>query len=208
MIRIFLLITIVPAALFLGWFFFKNEEVPAAQVVIPSGPIVVFGDSITTGYGVAEGKDYVSPLEAQIGEPIIRYAKNGETTETALTSLEEVVAEKPKLVVVFLGGNDVLRRIPSSETFANLEKIVSSIKSTGAQVILVGVPGGILGDPYAKLFEELAERYDAEYVPEFLSRLLRNREYMHDSIHPNEKGHLEIAEKLRKPLEAQLDQLQ
>lgn len=157
--------------------------------------IIAFGDSITAGFGAGEGNDYVSLLSEKIGEPIINSGKNGETTVTALDRIDEVLnSSNPKLVIVFIGGNDYLQKIPPTSTFSNIETLIEKIHQKGAMVVLVGTPGALLSDPYKKEFERISEKHNVRLVPQFIKDILLNSDLRHDSIHPNDAGYEIVAE--------------
>lgn len=176
-----------------GWFLMHaKKEKPALE----GATVVAFGDSLTSGYGTTEGKDYVSLLSAKIGEPIINLGLSGDTASSALNRVDEAISKDPKFVIVFLGGNDVLQKIPIDETFIKLDEIVRKITESGARVAIVAVPGALFNDPYTGRFKDLAQKYDAIYVPQPFTGVLGNKKYMYDSVHPNDEGHLKIANKI------------
>lgn len=180
----------------LGIFYLNNGSLFEKDKIGRDSVIVAFGDSLTAGHGSTEGNDYVSILSRKIERPIINQGISGDTTFTALQRVEEVLELNPDLVIVFLGGNDMLRKTPIEETFSNLDTIVKTFTETGVKVVLVGVPGGVLGDPYKNKFEELAEKYDAIYIPQFLKSIMAKRDLMSDSIHPNDKGYQIVAQNI------------
>ena len=117
-------------------------------------PIVAFGDSLVKGFGVAQDKNFVSLLENRLNVPIYNAGIIGDTTERALLRLErDVLSHNPDIVLVLLGGNDVIHFIPREETFTNLATILSRIRQQGAEPILIGVRGGIFIDRYEGYFE-------------------------------------------------------
>lgn len=190
-----LLVALLAYGSFLGTKRLLDPEPQTAQ--IKGTTIIAFGDSITNGYGVAQGKEYVSLLSQSFGEPVINLGKNGDTTYEALLRIDEVLKRDPKLVIIFLGGNDVLRRIPATETFANLAQIIEKIQTTDARIVLVAVPGSVIGDIFKNEFENLEDTYDTKehpvvLIPQFLSKIITRREYMFDAIHPNAEGHVLI----------------
>src|SRR5215212_11260441 len=72
--------------------------------------IIAFGDSLTAGYGANPGEDYPSRLSTMIGATIVNAGVNGDTTESALARVDaDVLARDPRIVLVGLGGNDLLR---------------------------------------------------------------------------------------------------
>ncbi len=178
-----------------GFFFFK----PDAKITnYPSNgdSIVAFGDSLIEGVGASTGNDMVSQLSKKIGEPIINLGIAGNTTEQGLARVGRIAEYKPKVVIVLLGGNDFLKKVPKVETFKNLDAIVTKIQSMGAVVVLLGVQGGLLGDPYEDLFEELAKAKGTVYVSNVLDGLIGNQKYMKDAVHPNDAGYMMIVERV------------
>lgn len=158
--------------------------------------IVAFGDSLIAGVGATPGNDLASLLEIQIDEPIINLGVSGDTTVAALSRIDELLAQDPKIVIVLLGGNDYLRRVPIEDTFANLETIIQSVQRTGAVVVLLGVRGGVMRDEYKDAFEQLAKVNNVAYVDDVLSGLIGRAALMSDPIHPNDAGYQIIADRV------------
>ncbi len=174
---------------------------PAKTPVIENKTIVAFGDSLVKGYGATEGNDFVSVMSRDLGVPIENMGVSGDTTQAALARIDTVTDLNPGIVIMVIGGNDILRRIPISETRENIATMLSVFRAHGTKVILVGVRGGLLNDPYRDLYKSLAEEYDAIYVSDILSGLLGNTELMSDPIHPNDAGYDRIAKRLAKVIE-------
>lgn len=158
--------------------------------------IVAFGDSLIQGIGTATDKNFISLLAKNTGESIINLGRSGDTTETALTRIDTVLDQNPKLVLILLGGNDYLRKIPIDQTFSNLGQIIQKIQDNGSAVILLGIRGGILFDQFENRFEKLSNTYETGYVPDVLKGLIDKVEFMSDPIHPNEKGYFSIYKKV------------
>ncbi len=187
-----------------GIFWFTDQKTEVANLDSKGASIVAFGDSLVYGYGSTSGHDFASLLSARIGLPIANKGHSGDTTAAALARLDEVLDEDPRIVIVLLGGNDFLRKVPMDETFANLDKIVSAIQARGSAVLLLGVRGGLLSDSYADRFSEFAKSHRAAFVPNVLDGLLGHREYMFDQIHPNDAGYAKIADKIEPVLKDML----
>ncbi len=180
-------------------FWWTAPGVPRAAKPTNGRTIVAFGDSLVEGRGATDGKDFVSVLSRRLGTPIINAGRSGDTTAAALARLDrDVLARDPKVVIVLLGGNDFLRRVPVESTFTNLQQIVERIRGRGAAVVLVGVSVGLLSDPYASEYTTVARRHAAALVPDILDGIIGNRELMADSIHPNDRGYAIIAERLER----------
>lgn len=177
-------------------FFIRGEKTTITNYPSRGVDIIVFGDSLVEGVGATEGNDFVSLLSRQVGRPIVNLGRSGDTTAMGLARLATLDHYKPKVVLVLLGGNDYLRKVPSDETFANLGKIIEGIQSRGAVVLLLGIRGGIFGDRFEEEFQLLANTHGAAYVPDVLDGLFGNAKYMSDPIHPNDIGYAKIAERI------------
>lgn len=200
-------ILVIAGVILLGgsaFFLFKKDMSEVTNYPPIPGPIIAMGDSLVYGYGATSGNDFVSVLSREIGEPIINMGVNGNTTAGGLSAVDMVTELKPSVVLVLLGGNDYLRGVPITETFANLEQLVQKLQSSGAVVVLLGIQGGVLSDPFAEQFEALAERQGTAYVPNVLSGLIGNTALMADAIHPNDAGYERIAQKVLPVLEGVL----
>ena len=163
--------------------------------------VIAFGDSLVEGAGASAGRDIVSLLSARVGVPIVNAGRSGDTTGSALTRLDSaVLSRNPRIVIVVLGGNDVLRRVPYEETFANLDAIVGRIRGRGAAVILVGLSVGVFTDSYGKGYESLARRTASGLVPDVLAGILGHPDLMADHIHPNDRGYRMMADRIEPAL--------
>lgn len=158
--------------------------------------IVAFGDSLVVGVGASTNNDFISLLSRQVGKPIVNLGVSGNTTKDGLNRIEELDKYNPKVVILLLGGNDYLQKVPIEETFANLEKIIQNIHARGSAVLLLGVRGGLLSDRFDSKFEELSRKYETAHVPNVLEGLLGKSEYMSDVIHPNDLGYRKISERV------------
>ena len=159
--------------------------------------VIAFGDSLVEGRGATPGHDFVSVLASRLGVPIINAGRSGDTTRTALARLDrDVLSKDPRVVIVVLGGNDFLRRVPVDETFGNLSTIVNSVRERGSAAVLAGVSVGLLSDPYAARYDSLARKTAAGLVPDILGGLMGRSDLMSDAIHPNDEGYVRIADHL------------
>ncbi len=180
-----------------AWWFLAPHERAMSCASLPMKPsVIAFGDSLVAGYGAETGKDFVSVLSESTDIPIQNLGRNGDTTASARTRLKEVIAAKPDIVIVLLGGNDALQGASVEDTERNLSKILDMLQREGIEVILAGVLGGFPTDPYAPMFRRLADTHPVLFVPNILSGVIENREMMSDAIHPNSAGYARIAERL------------
>ncbi|MCA1651476.1 MAG: GDSL-type esterase/lipase family protein [Acidobacteria bacterium] len=158
---------------------------------------MAFGDSLVEGRGATPGRDFVSVLSKRIGMPIVNAGRSGDTTRSALERLnQDVLRRNPRIVIVLLGGNDFLRRIPREETFKNLTSIVERIRGRGAAVVIVGVSNGFFTDTHRQDYEHVARQASAGLVPDILDGIIGHGDRMADSIHPNDRGYEMIADRL------------
>lgn len=175
------------------WFLFLKKE---EFLDYPSSGqnIIAFGDSLVEGAGASPRRDFVSLLSERLGIHIINAGNGGDTTGAALARLQNhVLSHDPKIVILLLGGNDAIRRIPISETFNNLGTIIDRIHAQGAGVLLLGVRGGIFSDKYKKEFLRIAEEKRVSFIPDVLEDIFAHPNLMYDTIHPNDRGHEIIA---------------
>lgn len=188
-------IGLVFAALVAFWFI--RDRGPHAAKPTAGTTIVAFGDSLVEGYGATPGRDFVSVLAKRMSVPIVNAGRGGDTTRTALSRLDAaVLSRNPRVVIVLLGGNDFLGRVPPADTFRNLTTIVERIRERGAAVVLVGVRVALINDPYANEYGALARRTASGLVPHVLDDIIGHADRMSDSIHPNDRGYEMIADRI------------
>jgi lysophospholipase L1-like esterase len=162
--------------------------------------IVCLGDSITAGVGARRGEGYPALLEAALGVEVIAVGVPGDTSADGRARLDGALAADPWLVVVALGGNDLLRRRPTEATEADLAAIVEGVLAAGAVPMLVEVRGPFFGRS-AAMFERLGERYGVPVVDGVLADVLADRALKSDAIHPNADGYRVIAGALADAIE-------
>jgi acyl-CoA thioesterase I len=169
----------------------KQVERPAAASPVPAeGPtqqppaptsndtrplIVCFGDSLTAGYGTELGKSYPDYLQQDLDAKgyhyrVVNQGISGNTTKDGVERLDSIVATKPAIVIVEFGGNDGLRGFRIEDSRTNLDKIVSTLKASGAKVVLAGITlPPDYGPDYIKQFNEtytlLAKKYNVPFLP-------------------------------------------
>ena len=182
----------------LAWYFFFHlgRETPITNFPSSGTEIVAFGDSLVAGSGATAGNDFVSLLSKSIGREIVNLGVPGNTTADGLARINELDRYSPKVVLLLLGGNDHLKKVPIETTFHNLGKIIENVHSRGAIVLLLGVKGNLFGDKFEPEFEKLQDKYKTAYVSNVLDGLFRNAKLMEDAIHPNDAGYKIIAERI------------
>jgi len=172
--------------------------------------IIAFGDSLTRGYGmVAPGKNFVTYLSEDLNIPIINAGKTGDTTSDALIRLnDEVIEKNPDIVTILLGGNDYFEGKSVDVIEANIKVIVKNLKKkTHAKIILIGGDSKRIPE-YENSFAKMALAGEVdEYVPNVLSGVMLRKDMLYDGVHPNDKGHRAIADKILPVLEKVLREI-
>jgi lysophospholipase L1-like esterase len=192
-----LIIGLVLVLLIFGIFYFIAGNDSYTNYPSKGTDIIAFGDSLIQGVGASSNtKSLVGVLSKKIGKPIINLGVSGNTTADGLNRINELDRYKPKVVILLLGGNDYLRKVPKETTFKNLGKIIEDIQSRGAVVLLLGVRGGLLKDNFEEDFEIISSKYNTAFVSNVLSGLILDRKYMSDEIHPNDAGYEKISERV------------
>ncbi|HEY7742449.1 MAG TPA: arylesterase [Burkholderiales bacterium] len=172
-----------------------GERVPRVAAVAPDEVIVAFGDSLTYGTGAAESESYPAVLAQLIGRKVVRAGVPGEVTGQGLARLPRVIEEhRPALMIVCLGGNDMLRRVEEAQVRKNLAEIVRTIRARGIAVVLVGVPKPALITSAPAFYAEVAKEFGIPYEGNVVTEVLHQLDMKADPIHPNAKGYRRMAE--------------
>jgi acyl-CoA thioesterase-1 len=181
-----------------GWWLWQRPRWPIVNWPKKIDTIVAYGDSLTRGRGGKRDKDYPTHLGISLGRKVINAGKDGDKTSDGLARLEQCLKHRPDMVLLCLGGNDILASRPADEAFANLEQIIDRIQQTNAVVMLIEVRDLRPLSPYSGRFEELARRKGCIFVPNALKGIIGKRELMADQIHPNSAGYGKLARRIEK----------
>jgi acyl-CoA thioesterase-1 len=180
----------------------RAEAPPEVPVMGEEVAIVALGDSLFTGYGLDDGESYPARLERALRARGInaRIANAGVSGDTSAGGQQRLAftlgsqKRKPDLIVISLGGNDMLRGLPPEQTRQNLEAILAELKKQGVPVVLLGMLAAPnLGADYRGKFDPiypaLAKKYGAVLVPFFLQPLMGRPDLVQkDHIHPTIDG--------------------
>ncbi len=176
-----------------------GNKVPQIGKLAASDVVLAFGDSLTYGTGAKAEDSYPVVLGQLIGRTVIRAGVPGEQTAAGLERLPGALDEhKPRLVIVCLGGNDMLRKGAPANIEANLRKILTEIKSRGLDAMLIGVPRPALITEPPDFYSKLAKEFAIPYEGEIITSVLYKSELKADPIHPNAAGYRKIAEAVAK----------
>jgi acyl-CoA thioesterase-1 len=175
--------------------------------------ILVYGDSLSAAYGIAQAKGWVALLGERLEREhpdyiVVNASISGETTAGGLARLGATLQKhKPRVVVVELGANDGLRGLPVAQMKKNLSAIIERSQKAGARVLLVGMrlPPNY-GPDYTEAFEaayaELAKRYKTALLPFLLEGFAEKEElFQPDRLHPTEAAQPLMAERVWKSLQ-------
>ena len=178
----------------------RARESPDAASVDRDRPrVVVLGDSLTAGLGLASAESYPARLQTLADHAghdvdIVAMGVSGDTTAGGLRRLEWALDGDVRIVVVALGGNDGLRGLPVDQMKTNLGAIIEGATAYGASVVLTGMEappnfGPRYTDDFRAVFRELADRYALAFVPFLLEGVAGVPELNQaDGIHPNAEG--------------------
>ena len=157
--------------------------------------VLAFGDSITYGSGAGPQESYPAVLAQLIDRRVVGEGVPGEVTANGLQRLPEVLDEvKPKILLLCLGGNDMLRKVESVATESNLRTMVRMARDRGVAVVLIAVPKPALFGGNASFYQAIAKEDDLHLESEILKDILYDNEFKADPIHPNAKGYRRMAE--------------
>ena len=174
--------------------------------------ILLFGDSLMSGYGLKEDQTLSIVLENDLKQAgynikIINGSVSGNTSEDGLDRIEEYVFDSDiDLIVLGLGANDMLRRINPDQTESNLRKIIEIIKTKNIKIILAGMKASPTnGLAYKKKFDDifpkLAVEYDLTLIPFLLKKVALNPKLnQSDGIHPNYEGAKVISKTIKESI--------
>jgi len=170
--------------------------------------IVVFGDSASAAYGLAQARGWVALLgerlkREQLDYSVVNASISGETTAGGLARIDKVLErQKPAIVILELGGNDGLRGLPIAEMTKNLAAIIERSQKAGARVLLLGVRippnyGLEYSEAFAATYPDLAKRYKTAVVPYLMEGFGHKPEmFQPDRIHPIEAMHPVMEERI------------
>ena len=169
--------------------------------------IAVLGDSLAAGYGVKPEQSFPARLEVALkaagrNVAILNHGVSGDTTTGGLDRVDWMLGDKPDIVLIALGGNDMLRAIDPALTERNLDATIAKLKQAGVTVWLAGMMAGRnLGPEYVAAFDglyrKLADKYQVPFYPFLLDGVAQDPALNQaDGIHPNPKGAEIIAGRL------------
>ena len=161
--------------------------------------IMLYGDSLMAGYGLPQNENLSSvlPSKFNLAESqlqIINASVSGNTSSNGLARLDWSLEDKPNIVILCLGANDMLRGIDPKLTKQNLNQIIEKMIQNGSKVILAGMRSPeSMGQNYQQefdlIYQELAEEHEVIFMPFLLEGVALEKDYLQsDYKHPNALG--------------------
>ena len=174
-------------------FMFMASAASAAE----SPTVLIFGDSLSAGYGLDVDQSWGALLQQRLEEQgyehrVVNASISGETTEGGVTQIGAAIEEfSPELIILALGGNDGLRGFPPARIKSNLMAIAERARNSGADVVLLGIKiptnyGARYTAAFEAVYEEVATELDILWIEFFMDGVALNDELLQeDRIHPN-----------------------
>ena len=172
-----------------------SEKTPRLPQLAPTDVVVAFGDSLTYGTGAAAEESYPAVLSEMIGHRVVRAGVPGEISAQGLARLPAVLeGNSPRVVIVCLGGNDMLRKVPDAVIISNLRAMLKMLKDREVAAVLIGVPRPSLVTSAPEFYAEIAKEFGVPYEGKVVTSVLYSAGLKSDPIHPNAAGYRRIAE--------------
>jgi acyl-CoA hydrolase len=172
------------------------------EKALPPGSVVlIIGDSITAGYGVDAKEAWPAALAQRTSWHVVAAGISGDRTAGGLERLPALLDEHvPALVIIELGGNDLLRHLPETEIGANLTTMIDNVRTRGARVVLMAAPqptavGALTGLSAASLYRDVAQRTKVPLIDKALPAVLSDARLKLDALHPTAEGHRVLADR-------------
>ena len=172
------------------------------QAALPAGSTVIaLGDSLTYGYGASTETAYPAVLASMTQWRVVNEGVSGNTSADVLARTEQVISKNPDLVLLSVGGNDVLQRVQPSTTTANITATINQFKSADIPVVLIAQPYFSTSALFGKasdnpIYEDISEAEGVPLYADGWSTVLSDDALKSDRIHANTAGYRQFAEGL------------
>lgn len=164
--------------------------------------ILVFGDSLSAGYGIARDDSWVNLLRQELQKSypqyqVINASISGETTSGGVRRIDKALQQhNPAILIVELGANDGLRGTSLAETEKNLESLIAQASLAKIKVLLLGIQlppnyGAEYTKKFRELYPKLAKRHKLSLVP-FMLAGIAPEQFQADNLHPNASAQPQI----------------
>jgi lysophospholipase L1-like esterase len=171
------------------------DRTPQLPPLAADATILAFGDSLTFGTGAGETESYPAVLERLVGRRVVNAGIPGELSAAGAQRLPELLdREKPALLILCHGGNDLLTHQSPQSIAGNLRAMIRQARERGVAVVLLAVPAPDLSLAPPPLYADLAKEFDIPVEGKALRHILGKRGLKSDPIHPNAAGYRQLAE--------------
>lgn len=171
------------------------SKTPQLPPLAADATILAFGDSLTAGTGAAEAESYPAVLARLTGRKVINAGLPGEVSASGLQRLPELLRqERPQLIILCHGGNDLLGHLGQQQLAENLRGMLRLAREQGIPVLLLAVPSPDFTLTPPPLYAELAKEFAAPLESKALKQILAKSRLKADHIHPNAAGYALLAE--------------
>jgi acyl-CoA thioesterase-1 len=193
----------VPLLVLIGLMFMSPAEAKS---------LVMIGDSLTEGYGVARDKAFPALVQGKIKSlgkdwKVVNSGISGSTSASAAGRVSWALKQKPDIILLALGANDGLRGLDVKALEDNLDRAILLAVTAKAKVVLAGMQmppnfGRAYTQSFAAVYPRLAKKHSLTFIPFLLEGVAAQASLnQSDGIHPNEKGHVIVAETVFKVME-------
>jgi lysophospholipase L1-like esterase len=174
---------------------------PQLPVLLPDAVILAFGDSLTAGTGANDTESYPAVLAKLTGRKVVNAGIPGEMSASGAARLPEAIdRERPALLILCHGGNDLLARQDHKQIAENLRLMIRAARERSVAVMLLAVPTPDLTLKPPSFYAELAREFGLPVELKTLPRIMGNSSLKSDHIHPNAAGYGQLAESVAKML--------
>lgn len=193
-----------------------KKPLKTPQITTKRPKIVAFGDSLTAGFGLLEKESYPYLLQQKLDADgyVYEVVNAGVSGDTSIGGLERVdwilEQENVQILILELGANDLLRRMPVAKMKQNLAKIIEKAQKKNVKILLCGMlappsVGSEYQREYQAVFPDLATEKKVDFLPFLLENVALNKDLNQaDGIHPNAKGSVIMTENIYKALKPML----
>ena len=190
--KIIIVLAIVLVAVFLG----TRSNAPKSICDLDGKNIITIGDSVANGFGVNQNDSFAMKVAQNFGKTGVKLGIDGETTSELLERIDRDISAVGDVaaILISIGGNDILRKIPLNLVQNNLNQIIKKAKIYSKCVVILGVPDKPLGS-VAGFYEDIAKEHKI-ILDTSMSKILRSGSLKVDQIHPNAQGHEIISENI------------
>lgn len=197
-LRTSLCITFILAGILLSAACSTKAQLPA---LAPDATILAFGDSLTFGTGAGETESYPAVLSRLTGRKVVNAGVPGEVSALGVQRLPELLErERPALLILCHGANDLLRRQDQQLMADNLRTMIREARARGVSVMLVAVPFPDFSLKPPRLYDAIGGEFGIPVERKVLRQILKKSSLKSDYIHPNAAGYRLMAEALEKQL--------